>query len=42
MYLVTFGRRKIWRYYIERTVAKALSVYVRTYLYSKVGVKYKY
>jgi hypothetical protein len=39
---VPFDRTMTWKHHIERTVAKALITYVRTYLYSKVDVKYKY
>jgi hypothetical protein len=34
---VTFDRRMTWRHHIERTVAKALSMYVRTFSLFKNG-----
>jgi hypothetical protein len=34
---VTFDRRMIWRHHIERTVAKALRTYVRTYSLFRSG-----
>jgi hypothetical protein len=39
---VTFDRRMTWSHHIERTVAKVLHTYVRTYLYSKGEFEYKY
>jgi hypothetical protein len=35
---VTCDRRMTWRHHIERTVAKALHLYVMTFVYSRVGV----
>jgi hypothetical protein len=32
---VTFDRRMTWRHHIERTVAKALGTYLRTYILFK-------